>query len=63
VHDGQLTAENLVLEVGDVSFVYPRFDNKHTPPPPLVMLQRFAGNLDQADPFTTQLTRRSRTCQ
>jgi hypothetical protein len=46
VHDGQLTAENLVLEVGDVSFVYSRFDNKHTAPRPLVMLQRFAGNLD-----------------
>ena len=27
VQDGQLTAENLSLEVGDVSFVYRRFGN------------------------------------
>src|ERR1700680_2103103 len=50
VPDGQLTAENLSLEVGDVSFVYRRFGNEHTAAPPLVMLQHFRGNLDNWDP-------------
>ncbi len=47
--DGQLTAENLLLEVGDVSFAYRRFG---VPPamPALVMLQHFRGNLDNWDP-------------
>src|SRR3954453_22327788 len=48
--DGQLTAENLSLEVGDVSFVYRRFGNAQTPAPALVMLQHFRGNLDSWDP-------------
>src|SRR2546421_11897991 len=50
VSDGQLTAENLSLEVGDVSFVYRRFGNEETPAPALVMLQHFRGNLDSWDP-------------
>src|SRR3954447_14821388 len=48
--DGQLTAENLSLEVGDVSFVYRRFGNAQTGVPALVMLQHFRGNLDNWDP-------------
>ena len=48
--DGQLTAKNLSLEVGDVSFVYRRFGNERTTAPPLVMLQHFRGNLDNWDP-------------
>ena len=50
VQDGQLTAENLSLEVGDVSFVYRRFGNAQTAAPALVMLQHFRGNLDNWDP-------------
>jgi pimeloyl-ACP methyl ester carboxylesterase len=50
VRDGQLTTENLSLEVGDVSFVYRRFGNERTAAPPLVMLQHFRGNLDSWDP-------------
>jgi pimeloyl-ACP methyl ester carboxylesterase len=50
VPDGQLTTENLSLEVGDVSFVYRRFGNEQTAAPPLVMLQHFRGNLDSWDP-------------
>src|SRR3954467_14148638 len=50
VSDGQLTAENLSLEVGDVSFVYRRFGNEGTAVPALVMLQHFRGNLDSWDP-------------
>ncbi|MGZ4223282.1 MAG: alpha/beta fold hydrolase [Solirubrobacteraceae bacterium] len=50
VADGQLTAENLSLEVGEVSFVYRRFGNKGTASPALVMLQHFRGNLDSWDP-------------
>src|SRR6202140_2143250 len=50
VQDGQLTAENLSLEVGDVSFVYRRFGNERTDALPLVMLQHFRGNLDNWDP-------------
>src|SRR6202163_3919051 len=46
----QLTAENLSLEIGDVSFVYRRFGNEHTAAPVLVMLQHFRGNLDNWDP-------------
>ena len=48
--DGQLTAENLSLEVGGDSFVYRRFGNEQTPAPALVMLQHFRGNLDNWDP-------------
>src|SRR3954470_441673 len=48
--DGQLTARNLSLEVGDVSFVYRRFGNEGTAAPALVMLQHFRGNLDSWDP-------------
>src|SRR3954468_2978757 len=47
---GQLTAENLSVEVGDVSFAYRRFSNAQTGAPPLVMLQHFRGNLDNWDP-------------
>ncbi len=47
--DGQLTAENLSLEVGDVSFAYRRF-GVPTAMPALVMLQHFRGNLDNWDP-------------
>src|SRR3954451_22345039 len=50
VPDGQLTVENLSLEVGDVSFVYRRFGNGRAAAPPLVMLQHFRGNLDSWDP-------------
>jgi pimeloyl-ACP methyl ester carboxylesterase len=50
VPDGQLTALNLSLEVGDVSFVYRRFGNAQTVAPALVMLQHFRGNLDNWDP-------------
>ena len=50
VSDGQLTAENLSLEVGEVSFVYRRFGNEETAVPALVMLQHFRGNLDNWDP-------------
>jgi pimeloyl-ACP methyl ester carboxylesterase len=50
VQDGQLTAENLSLEVGDASFVYRRFGNEQAAAPPLVMLQHFRGNLDNWDP-------------
>src|SRR3954465_2386979 len=50
VSDGQLTAENLSLEVGDVSFVSRRFGNERTAVPALVMLQHFRGNLDSWDP-------------
>jgi pimeloyl-ACP methyl ester carboxylesterase len=50
VHDGQLTAENLSLKVGDISFVYRRFGNAQTGVPALVMLQHFRGNLDNWDP-------------
>jgi pimeloyl-ACP methyl ester carboxylesterase len=49
VPDGQLTAENRSLVVGDVSFVYRRFGNATTAPA-LVMLQHFRGNLDSWDP-------------
>jgi|SRR3954451_7917207 pimeloyl-ACP methyl ester carboxylesterase len=45
-----LTAENLSLEVGEVSFVYRRFGNEETVAPALVMLQHFRGNLDSWDP-------------
>lgn len=48
--DGQLTAENLSLEVGEVLFVYRRFGNHETAAPALVMLQHFRGNLDSWDP-------------
>jgi pimeloyl-ACP methyl ester carboxylesterase len=47
---GQLTAENLSLEVGDASFVYRRFGNEQTAAPALLMLQHFRGNLDNWDP-------------
>jgi pimeloyl-ACP methyl ester carboxylesterase len=47
---GQLTAENLSVEAGDVSFAYRRFGNAQTGAPPLVMLQHFRGNLDSWDP-------------
>src|SRR3954447_7660475 len=47
---GQLTAENLSVEVGDVSFAYRRFGNAQTAAPALVMLQHFRGNLDNWDP-------------
>jgi pimeloyl-ACP methyl ester carboxylesterase len=50
VPDGQLTTENLSLEVGGVSFVYRRFGNERTAASPLVMLQHFRGNLDSWDP-------------
>jgi pimeloyl-ACP methyl ester carboxylesterase len=50
VQDVQLTAKNLSLEVGDVSFVYRRFGNQQTAAPALVMLQHFRGNLDNWDP-------------
>src|ERR1700680_630440 len=50
VQNGQLTAKNRSLEVGDVSFVYRRFGNARTAAPPLVMLQHFRGNLDNWDP-------------
>jgi pimeloyl-ACP methyl ester carboxylesterase len=50
VADGQLTVENLSLEVGDVSFAYRRFGNEATAAPALVLLQHFRGNLDSWDP-------------
>ncbi|MHB8693612.1 MAG: alpha/beta fold hydrolase [Solirubrobacteraceae bacterium] len=48
--DGQLTTENLSLEIGGVSFVYRRFGHKGTAAAPLVLLQHFRGNLDNWDP-------------
>ena len=48
--DGQLTAENLSLEVAYASFAYRRFGNAQTAAPALVMLQHFRGNLDNWDP-------------
>jgi len=50
VQGAQLTAENLSLEVGDVTFVYRRFGNAQTAAPVLVMLQHFRGNLDKLGP-------------
>src|SRR3954453_3137156 len=50
VHDGQLTAANRSLAVGEVSFVYRRFGNEKTAAPALVMLQHFRGNLDSWGP-------------
>ena len=46
----QLTAANLSLEVGDVTFAYRRFGNAQTAAQALVMLQHFRGNLDNWDP-------------
>src|ERR1700754_4250286 len=48
--DGQLTAKNLYLGVGYVSFAYRRFGNVQTAAPALLMLQHFRGNLDNWDP-------------
>ena len=55
---GQLTAENLSLEVGDASFVYRRFGNEQTAAPALLMLQHFRGNLDNWDPALVDTWRR-----
>jgi pimeloyl-ACP methyl ester carboxylesterase len=60
VHDGQLTAKNFSLEVGDVSFVYRRFGNAQTAAPALVMLQHFRGNLDNWDPALVDRLARDR---
>src|SRR3954471_1894325 len=49
--DSQLTAENLSVEVGDISFTYRRFGDAQTDALPLVMLQHFRGNLDSWDPL------------
>jgi pimeloyl-ACP methyl ester carboxylesterase len=49
--DQQLTAENLSVQVGDVSFTYRRFGDAQTDALPLVMLQHFRGNLDSWDPL------------
>jgi pimeloyl-ACP methyl ester carboxylesterase len=49
--DSQLTAENLSVEVGDISFSYRRFGDAQTDALPLVMLQHFRGNLDNWDPL------------
>jgi pimeloyl-ACP methyl ester carboxylesterase len=49
--DSQLTAENLSVEVGDISFTYRRFGEAQTDALPLVMLQHFRGNLDNWDPL------------
>jgi pimeloyl-ACP methyl ester carboxylesterase len=55
---GQLTAENLSLEVGEESLVYRRFGNEQAVAPALVMLQHFRGNLDSWDPaFVDRLAR------
>ena len=51
VQDGQLTTENLSIEVGDISFTYRRFGDAKTDALPLVMLQHFRGNLDSWDPL------------
>ncbi len=50
VPESQLTAENLSLEVGEVSFIHRRFGNRDTIVPPLIFLQHFRGNLDSWDP-------------
>jgi pimeloyl-ACP methyl ester carboxylesterase len=60
VPDGQLTVENLSLEVGDVSFVYRRFGNEATAAPALVLLQHFRGNLDSWDPALVDRLARDR---
>jgi pimeloyl-ACP methyl ester carboxylesterase len=49
--DSQRTAENLSVEVGDISFSYRRFGDAQTDALPLVMLQHFRGNLDNWDPL------------
>jgi pimeloyl-ACP methyl ester carboxylesterase len=49
--DSQLTAENLSIEVGDVSYTYRRVGDSQTDALPLVMLQHFRGNLDNWDPL------------
>jgi pimeloyl-ACP methyl ester carboxylesterase len=49
--DSQLTAENLSIDVGDISFTYRRFGDAQTDALPLVMLQHFRGNLDSWDPL------------
>src|SRR3954454_15608071 len=49
--DSQLTAENLSVQVRDVSFTYRRFGDAQTNALPLVMLQHFRGNLDSWDPL------------
>jgi len=49
--DDQLTAENLSVQVGDISFTYRRFGDAQTDALPLVMLQHFRGNLDSWDPL------------
>jgi pimeloyl-ACP methyl ester carboxylesterase len=49
--ESQLTAENLSMEVGDVSYTYRRFGEAQTDALPLAMLQHFRGNLDNWDPL------------
>jgi pimeloyl-ACP methyl ester carboxylesterase len=47
---GQLTAENLDVEIDGETFVFRRFGNIETDAPPLFCLQHFRGNLDNWDP-------------
>src|ERR1700754_4367993 len=58
--DGQLTAKNLYLGVGYVSFAYRRFGNVQTAAPALLMLQHFRGNLDNWDPALVDRLARDR---
>src|SRR3954453_9428638 len=60
VPDGQLTAGNLSLEVGQVSFVYRRFGDERTAAPPMIALQHFRGNLDSWDPALVDRLARDR---
>jgi hypothetical protein len=47
---GQLTAGNKSIGVNGISLVCRRFGDDRTNAPPLVLLQRFRGNLDSGDP-------------
>src|SRR5690349_11604572 len=60
VPDSQLTADNLSVAIGNVSFVYRRFGNAQTALPALVMLQHFRGNLDSWDPALVDRLARDR---
>src|SRR3954465_5465668 len=47
----QLTAKNLSMQAGHISFTYRRFGDAQRDALPLVMLQHFRGNLDSWDPL------------
>jgi pimeloyl-ACP methyl ester carboxylesterase len=57
---GQLTAENLSVEVDGETLVFRRFGNSETDAPPLLCLQHFRGNLDNWDPALVDRLARDR---